>query len=74
PGPGTEPAEMPPGEFDVTVTGIRTIVRQTPGGSKVGEMVYGRKAHVFQQISRQGRMWLRIGDKRWITEEGTKRA
>jgi hypothetical protein len=57
----------------VAVAAIRIIVRQSPAGNKVGEMVYGRTAHVYGETLYQGKPWLRIGDKRWIAREGTRR-
>ena len=52
--------------YEVKIAIIRMIVRQGPAGNKVGEMVYGRKARVYQEIRFQGQPWLRIGEKKWI--------
>jgi hypothetical protein len=68
-----DPEPPPPAEYEVSVTAIRMIVRQSPGGSKVGELVYGRRVHVYQELTRQGVVWLRIGDKRWIPRDGTRK-
>ena len=71
----TLPPEPAPGwgEYDIAVSAIRIIVRQTPAGNKVGEMVYGRTAHVYAEALYQGKPWLKIGEKRWISRDGTRR-